>query len=107
MFEAGATMPTLSPERSAGGLMRDDCGALGMVESIGFCLRKKHFYDCHPELHYPKNSPWQISVAGPRKYTCSSQRTVCAPPGATTFTREETRLLAIAATATAHDPVPD
>src|SRR5579864_95653 len=60
-------------------------------------------------LHQPrKYSPRHTRQAGPRRKTFpASRRTSCVPPGACTFTDDSARLVAMAATADAHDPVPE
>ena len=57
---------------------------------------------------FQKNSPVQISCAGPRRKTFPPfQRTNCVPPGAWTFSGELALPAAMEATAEAHDPVPE
>jgi len=48
-----------------------------------------------------------MTRAGPDRKTLPSQRTVCAPPGVCTLTGDRARPEKMAATAEAHDPVPE
>ena len=83
-------MPTRSPPLRAGGFSR----VVGDVESF-------------KASSYTKKRPSQINCAGPRRNTSCSKRTVCAPPGACTATGVWVRPVVIAATAAAHEPVPE
>ena len=57
--------------------------------------------------HQMRNSPRHTISAGPVRKTSRSQRTVCEPPGDVTRSGDCDLPLAIAATAAAHDPVPE
>ena len=69
--------------------------------------RTRRLRGCVCFAHHAKNSPRQISLAEPRRYTCFSHLTVCTPPCVCTLTGDSVLPATVAATAAAHDPVPE
>src|SRR3954454_16854239 len=74
--------------------------------SHGLRARRQEYR--HAQVQLRKNRPRHNKRAGPRKKILSPwRRTVCVPPGACTLTAESVRPGLIAATADAHEPVPE
>src|SRR5271170_5862090 len=103
-------MPTVSPGSRAGGFTSEVFEEY--IQSRAFsnlCIRFfLSVFRVRPTGQVRKNSPRHTRRALPRRNTLFfSQRTVCVPPGVCTRTGDCALPVAIAATADAHDPVPE